>query len=321
MAIDSIIANASARVAGAIRDAARSTGASFEYLLTAARIESNLNPAAQATTSSAKGLYQFIEQTWLGTLKQAGSAHGYGQYADAITQTSDGHFEVADPIQRAAIMRLRSDPTVSATMAGAFTQTNAVQLAGAIGRAPSEGELYIAHFLGSDGAAKLIHVAATQPRANAAAMFPQAAAANPSIFRNRFGLPRSASEVYSALTGRFDVARAVTFAPDIPGNTTTPPASPDTAGVTQAFAQANEVPPPVPKSAVEAVPVPSPAPQARPFFQTMFSDRGTRAVTQTVSNLWTPASADAPAAATPSLMLNLFTDAPAAPRKRSGGKL
>ena len=86
MAIDSIIANASARVAGAIRDAARSTGASFEYLLTAARMESNLNPAAQATTSSAKGLYQFIDQTWLATLKNAGPAHGYGQYADAITR-------------------------------------------------------------------------------------------------------------------------------------------------------------------------------------------------------------------------------------------
>ena len=46
---------------------------------------------------------------------------------------------------------------------------------------------------------------------------------------------------------------------------------------------------PVPKSAVQAVPVPAPAPQARPFFQTMFTDRGTRAVTQTVSSLWTPA--------------------------------
>ena len=57
MAVDSIIANVSARVAGAIRDAARSTGTSFEYLLTAARIESSLNPAAQATSSSAAGLY------------------------------------------------------------------------------------------------------------------------------------------------------------------------------------------------------------------------------------------------------------------------
>jgi hypothetical protein len=302
MAIDSILASVSARVAGAIRDAARSTGASFEYLLTAARIESNLNPAAQATTSSAKGLYQFIDQTWLATLKQAGPAHGYGQYADAITRTSDGRFEVADPVQRAAIMRLRGDPTVSATMAGAFTRTNAAQLAAAIGRRPSEGELYIAHVLGADGAAKLINVAATQPRANAAAMFPQAAAANPGIFLNRLGLPRSAGEVYSTLTGRFEGARAATAARGLFGNLSAPAISPDTAGVTQAFAQANDRP--------------APAPEPSTFFQTMFSDRGNRPLTQTVSNLWTPANADAPAAAEPSLMLNLFTDAAAGDRKR-----
>ena len=85
--------------------------------------------------------------------------------------------------------------------------------------------------------------------------------------------------------------------------------------VTQAFAQANDVPLAVP------VPVPAAAPAARPFFQTMFSDRGNRAVTQTVSNLWTPARSDTPAAAAPSLMLNLFTDPPAAPRKPAGGKI
>jgi hypothetical protein len=136
LAIDSIIANASARVAGAIGDAARSTGASFEYLLTAARIESNLNPAAQATTSSAKELYQFIDQPWLATLKNTGPARGYEQYADAITLTPDGHYAVADPN-----MRLHDDPTASATMAGAFAQTNAAHLAGAIGRQTSEGEL------------------------------------------------------------------------------------------------------------------------------------------------------------------------------------
>jgi hypothetical protein len=321
MAIDSILANASAKVAGAIRSAAQSTGASFEYLLTAARIESNLNPAAQAPTSSAKGLYQFIDQTWLATLKTSGAAHGYGQYADAITQTPDGRFEVADPNLRAAIMKLRSDPAVSATMAGAFTQTNAAQLASTIGRQPSEGELYIAHFLGSDGASKLINVAATQPGANAAAMFPQAAAANPSIFHNRFGLPRSAGEVYSTLTGRFEVARAVNFAPDLRASTAVPAASPDTAGVTQAFAQANDNAPPPPKSAVEAVPIPAPAQGPRPLFQTMFTDRGNRPVTQTVSNLWTPAKTDAPAAAEPSRLLNLFTDAPPAPRKAPGGKI
>ena len=153
-----------AKIAGSIKQAASTSGASFEYLLTAARIESNLNPAAQATTSSAKGLYQFIDQTWLATLKNAGAAHGYGQYADAITATADGHYEVNDPNMRAAIMRLRSDPAASATMAGAFTQNNSVQLATTIGRMPTDGELYIAHFLGSDGAARLINSAARQPR-------------------------------------------------------------------------------------------------------------------------------------------------------------
>jgi hypothetical protein len=312
MAIDSIIANVSARVAGAIRDAAGSTGASFEYLLTAARIESNLNPAAQAMASSATGLYQFIDQTWLATLKTAGPAHGYGQYADAITLTADGHYEVADPDMRAAIMRLRNDPAVSATMAGAFTQTNAAQLAAALGRQPSEGELYIAHFLGSDGATKLISAVTSQPNANAAQMFPQAAAANPAIFANKSGQPRSVSEVYAALTGRFEVARAVAFGPALRG---TQVATPDPAGVAQAYAQANVPPLAVP------VPVPAVPPVARPFFQSMFTDRGNRAVTQTVSNLWTPAGADAPVASKPPLTLNLFSDPPAAAPKPAGGKI
>jgi hypothetical protein len=309
MAIDSILSAASARVAGAIRNAARSTGASFEYLLTAARIESNLNPAAQATTSSAKGLYQFIDQTWLATLKNAGAAHGYGQYADAITATADGRYEVADPNMRAAIMRLRSDPAASATMAGSIPQNNSVQLATAIARMPTEGELSIAHFFGSDGAARLINSAARQPQLNAAGMFPQAAAANPAIFLNRSGGPRSAGEVYATLTGRFEVARA-NAAPALRGSTNAQASSTDTAGVTQAYAQANDTP--------SAIPVPATPPDARPFFQSMFTDRGSRAVAQTVSNLWTPAHGDAPQAAAPSLLLNLFSDPPAS--RKSPGK-
>ncbi len=83
------------RMTGAIRDAARKTGAGFEYLLNTALRESNLNPNAKAKTSSATGLFQFIDQTWLGTMKQAGAAHGYGKYADAISKTSSGRFVVS----------------------------------------------------------------------------------------------------------------------------------------------------------------------------------------------------------------------------------
>jgi hypothetical protein len=163
MAVNPATASAAPQITGAIRQAAQSTGISFEYLLTTAKIESNLNPSAQASTSSAKGLYQFIDQTWLGTMKQDGAALGLGRYADAITRAPDGHYEVADPAMRAAILRLRTDPQASAMLAGALTRNNATSVGASIGRQPTNGELYIAHFLGADGAGKLINGAASRP--------------------------------------------------------------------------------------------------------------------------------------------------------------
>ena len=101
-----------ARVTGAIKQAASSTGASFEYLLATAKMESDFNPSAGASTSSARGLYQFIEQTWLATVKEAGGQLGYSQYADAVTKTSSGDYAVVDPTMRRAIMKLRDDPSI-----------------------------------------------------------------------------------------------------------------------------------------------------------------------------------------------------------------
>jgi hypothetical protein len=328
MAVNPATANAAPQITGAIQQAANSSGISFEYLLTTAKIESNLNPGAQAATSSAKGMYQFIEQTWLATMKASGPANGYGRYADAISRSPDGRYEVADPAMRAAIMQLRSDPAASAMMAGAFTRANADQLRSTIGRQPSEGELYIAHFLGSDGASKLIAAATTQPRVSAADMFPQAAAANRSIFYDGAGRPRSAGDVYAKLSSRFEVARAVTFTPDLatatasrianvqsarPDTTRLLPLdatrsmAPDTAGITQAFTVArNDLPPPLPSD-------------SRPLFQSMFTDRARKAVTQTVSSLWAPSKSAAPAAVDQARPLDLFTDIRPGSRKLLGG--
>jgi len=85
------------QVAGAIRQAASSTGASFGYLLATAQIESNFNPQAQASTSSAQGLFQFIDQTWLATMKEAGPKLGLGNFAANISRQADGRYEVPDP--------------------------------------------------------------------------------------------------------------------------------------------------------------------------------------------------------------------------------
>jgi hypothetical protein len=304
MSVENVVSSLASQISGAIQKAARSTGISFQYLLTTAQIESGLNPQAQAPTSSAKGLYQFIDQTWLGTVKNDGPALGLGQYANAITQTADGHYTVADPDMRAAIMKLRSDPSTSAMMAGALARNNAAQLQASTGRAPTEGELYAAHFLGPDGAGRLINAATTNPRANAAAMFPSAAGANRNIFYNRDGSARNVSEVYARLTGKFDNTRVAAAALASPADAPAlrPSLVPDTAGVTQAFADANDTLPPLPDS--------------KPLFQAMFTDRARAAVNKTVAHLWTSTQASAASATSvatpgqgqPVRALDLFTD-------------
>jgi hypothetical protein len=194
------------RIAGAIKQAARNTGASFEYLLATAKMESNFNPKAAASTSSARGLYQFIDQTWLGTVKEAGSQLGYGKYAAAISKSSSGSYYVNDPAAHSAIMKLRDDPDAASAMAAVLSQSNSFKLTGKIGRRPTDNELYMAHFMGVGGASKLISNAEDNPNVSAARLFPNAAAANRSIFYDRSGQPRSVSEVYSVLTTRYAAA-------------------------------------------------------------------------------------------------------------------
>ena len=237
--IGSGLESARAQIAGAIKNAASATGASFEYLLSAAKIESNLNPKAQASTSSARGLYQFIEQTWLGTVKEAGNAFGYGKYADAITKSDSGRYSVADSATRDEILKLRDDPALNAAMAGVLTQSNSFKLTGMIGRRPTDSELYMAHFMGVSGASKLINKAEDSPGLSGPAMFPSAAAANRSIFYNRDGSARSVSQVYSVLTSRYDAA----------ANSSTARTAMAAAGVTPGSRVAAAVPAPVDNAA------------------------------------------------------------------------
>jgi hypothetical protein len=195
-----IVRQAPAPVVQAIRDGASATGVGFDYLLATARRESSLDPAAKAPTSSATGLFQFIEQTWLGTMKSAGPQLGLQSQADAISRQSDGTYAVTDAAQRQAILDLRRDPKVSAVLAGALTQKNAQALQAAIGHEPTAGDLYAAHVLGAKGAAALISTAKAFPERSAALDLPEAAAANRGLFYERSGRPRTAAELYATLS-------------------------------------------------------------------------------------------------------------------------
>jgi len=190
------------QITAALQQASAKTGTDFSYLLKTAMRESSLNCDAKSNTSSACGLFQFTEQSWLGTMKQDGGDLGLGKYADQISQDSNGRYVVTDPAARQEILALRNDPKVSALMAGAYTSDSQSRLESKLGRSVTGGELYIAHFLGAGGASKLISNAQEAPNTPADELFPAAAAANRSIFYDRNGSPRSVAQVYNNLVAK-----------------------------------------------------------------------------------------------------------------------
>ncbi|HMO67525.1 MAG TPA: lytic transglycosylase domain-containing protein, partial [Novosphingobium sp.] len=204
------------QVRAAIARAASRTGVDFDYLLAQAKIESSLDPSARARTSSAAGLYQFTQGTWLRTLERHGAAHGI-DWADAAIDNG----RVVDPALRSQIMALRHDPDMAALMAGELANDNRAALTGVLGREPDAAELYLAHFLGAAGAGQFLSALESNPGMSAASLMPRAAAANRAIFYEGNGAPRSVAGMMDLIRGK--VARAMEggegpgFTPSAPG--------------------------------------------------------------------------------------------------------
>ena len=195
------------RVRSAIAQASKATGMDFDYLLGQAQLESGLNPTARAGTSSAKGLYQFIDQSWLGIVKQHGAENGLGWAANAITR-SGNRWVVSDPAMKSAILNLRNNPEVSATMAAEFASDNQASIERDLGRGATGTDLYMAHFLGLAGAKSFLKTMQANPGASGAAMFPAAARANRSIFYDASGNARSLSDIYQRFAAKLDKGAA-----------------------------------------------------------------------------------------------------------------
>ncbi|HEY8596297.1 MAG TPA: lytic transglycosylase domain-containing protein [Devosiaceae bacterium] len=191
-------------LAQALNRAGERNGVDFGFLLNTAMRESGMDAGAKAPGSSAVGLFQFLEQTWFSVMKSDGARLGYGRYADAIVDNGRGQLTVSDPGLRAEILKLRENPDVAADLAAAFTRRNGEYLQSRYGRMPSPGELYIAHFLGAQGAAKLFDAGLSNPDQVAARLFPDAAASNRAIFFDADGHARTIREVYRALVARHD---------------------------------------------------------------------------------------------------------------------
>jgi len=190
------------QIEAALVRASKATGVDFKYLVDTAVRESNLKTDAKAKTSSATGLFQFIDQTWLATLKEFGPKFGLKQYSDAIEATPSGRYKIPNAALSKEILALRKDPDIAAMMAGAYANKSATYLKELLGREPRQGELYIAHFLGLKGGGQFISAASKKPGVSAAALFPQAAKSNTSIFYDKRGQPRTVRQVYYGLVAK-----------------------------------------------------------------------------------------------------------------------
>ncbi|SMQ66033.1 hypothetical protein SAMN06295905_1378 [Devosia lucknowensis] len=215
-------------LASALTAAGNRSGVDFGYLVQTAIRESSLNPQARASTSSAVGLFQFLEGTWLQVMKEQGPRLGYQSYADQISRTSGGDYVVGDPGQRAQILALRENPQIAADLAAAFTRSNGEYLRSVFGRMPSAGELYIAHFLGAQGAEKMFRAGLENPDQVAVNLFPRQAAANRAIFYNSDGQARTIRQVYQVLVAKHEGGNAAFTAQQMngQGGTSAPEAAP-----------------------------------------------------------------------------------------------
>lgn len=205
--------SATGSIQSAIAFASQKTGVDFSYLMGQAQLESGMRANARAGTSSASGLYQFIEQSWLKVVKQHGAEHGLDWAAGAISTSASGRMTVSDPALKRAILDLRDDPQTASLMAAEHASDNKTAIESSLGRDATGTDLYMAHFLGLGGARSFLRTMARSPNSSGAALFPAAARANHAIFYSSSGQPRSLSQIYARFTAKLNQGATSSIAP------------------------------------------------------------------------------------------------------------
>ena len=195
-------------VLAAIRLSSVRTGIEFSYLMKLAAVESNFDPVSKSSASSATGLYQFTRDTWLNTLKAHGDKYGLDSYVDKIDYVVDrnGYQRpvVRDKDVYRHLMALRNNPRVSAMMAAESVKDSVRRLTRSFDRKPTEADLYLTHFFGTDGAISFLKALDKTPDAPAVDIFPAAAQSNQDIFHPKTCRPRTVDEVYELFGQKFN---------------------------------------------------------------------------------------------------------------------
>ncbi len=198
--IAALVQKAGPAIVKAVQKASASTGVNFAYLMEKASVESSFRPDVKNKSSSATGLYQFIEKTWMSMVKKYGDKYGLSEYAEKI----DDSGRCSDPALRKKILSLRNDPEKAACMAAEYAAENSRYLEQHTETQIGSAELYLAHFMGPSGATQFLNAKNDNPGRNAARAFPEAASANHNVFYDsKTGKARSLQEVYDFFAQKF----------------------------------------------------------------------------------------------------------------------
>lgn len=189
-------------VGAAIKEAAKKVGTDESIMLAMAKQESGFNPAAKAGTSSAKGLFQFLDSTWKGMADK---------YSKSFPELLKGPMDVlASAISGALYIKENSE----------YLKKNNIPVTGTT--------IYASHFLGPGGARKLLQA---DPSAIAASIpgMEGPAKANQFIFykpgpdkKPDLSAPRTAGEIMEVLYNKVGKSAeqyaAVANNPSVGGN-------------------------------------------------------------------------------------------------------
>jgi len=149
------------------------------YLAKVSKVESGNNPNAQNPNGSATGLFQFTSGTWEGLNKK----YNLGYTLE----------DRKNPEKAANVMRL-------------FTEENESRLKPVLGRSLTDGEKYMAHFLGAGGATKFYTVYKTNPNAPISTVLsPDALKANKGVVYNKDGSLKTVADIQGWANNKMNV--------------------------------------------------------------------------------------------------------------------
>ena len=159
-------------------------------------------------TSSAVGVGQFTEGTWIATITDPNVAAVMGVSLDGVKGMSVAQMVKESKTNPAVkeLLELRKNPTLSVMATAAYAAQNKKIVERTLGRNINDAELYMAHFLGSGGATTFLTAYKNNPDAIAADLMPAAAAANEGVFKDKTtGKMRTVGQIYNNIAMKFTV--------------------------------------------------------------------------------------------------------------------